>query len=65
MKKYLYNEKTHILHIEGCCPNAERSRITKLKIFSTENEALEYDGRAVGLCKKCQKKREKILSLDD
>lgn len=61
MKKYLYNEKTHILHIEGYCPDAIRSRITKLKVFSTEDEAVKYDGRAVGLCKKCQRKREKMI----
>ena len=26
--------------------------------LNTENEALSYDGRAVGMCKICQKKRE-------
>ncbi len=61
MTRYIYNTKTHVLHIEGYCPNANASKITSIKIFSIEDEALAYDGRAVGLCKKCQRKREKML----
>lgn len=55
--KYIYNLNTHCLHIEGFCPH---SHPTNGKRFDTEKEALAFDGRAVGVCKICQKKREKL-----
>lgn len=62
MKKltYIYNLDTHCLHIEGCC---QHSHPVNGKRFHTEQEALAFDGRAVGVCKICQKKREKLDSL--
>lgn len=58
MPKYLYNIKTGKLHIKGYCCHTEGNR-KEYKEFNTESEALAYDGRAVGLCKLCEKKREK------
>ena len=56
---FLYNAKSHTLHIKGYC------HITKGKTyyipFETEDEALAYDGRAVGLCRICLKEREKRM----
>ena len=54
---FLYNEKTHTLHIKGYCCHT-KGVFTGLIPFSSEDEALAYDGRAVGMCKICQKKRE-------
>ena len=67
-EKYVYNLKRHTLHIEGYCHNAREGMSydkTLYKCFSTEDEALAYDGRAVGLCKLCQRKREKQLKKEN
>ncbi len=53
---FLYNKRTHTLHIEGYCQYASRN--SGYKVFKSEDDALAYDGRAVGMCKRCQKKRE-------
>ena len=55
--KFIYNPKTHTLHIKGLCQYTEGACTDYLK-FDSEDEALKYDGRAVGVCKICQKKRE-------
>lgn len=63
-EKYVYNLKRHTLHIEGYCHNAREGMSydkTLYKCFSTENEALAYGGRSVGMCKLCLCKREKLL----
>lgn len=57
-EKYFYNTKTHRLHIVGYCRESKMLPYN-VKFFETEDEALAYDGRAVGLCKLCQKAREK------
>lgn len=60
-KKFIYNTKTHTLHITGYCRHAHKSPCdTHILEFDTEDEVLAYDGRAVGLCKLCQKKREQL-----
>ena len=60
-KKYLYNKNTHRLHIEGYCPHAHKAPCeTYILEFNSEDDALAYDGRAVGLCKLCQKKRNQL-----
>ena len=56
-RKYIYNPKTNCLHIEGCCCHAKPR--PEYIIFNSENEAVEYDGRAVKVCKICQKNRDK------
>lgn len=56
---FLYNTKTDTLHIEGYCRHAN-PRMGYMRFFS-EDEALAYDGRAVKLCKICQKAREKEM----
>ena len=61
MKKYIYNKNTHTLHITGYCMHAKKKPADEhLIYFDTEDEALAYDGRAVGNCKLCQKKRESL-----
>lgn len=55
--KYFYNTKTHRLHIYGNCRESKMLPYN-VKFFETENEALAFDGRAVGLCQICQKKRD-------
>lgn len=58
--KYFYNESTHRLHINGYCRES-KIRPYNIRFFETEDEALAYDGRAVGVCKNCLKMRERIL----
>ena len=55
--KFLYNPKTHTLHIKGYCTHSKGNCPDYIP-FVTEDDAIAYDGRAVGLCKLCQKKRE-------
>ena len=59
-EKFAYNLKTHTLHIVGYCQHTKPTTPDWIP-FNTEDEALAYDGRAVGLCKLCQKAREKKL----
>jgi len=54
-KKYFYNKKTRRLHIFGCCRESKALPFNTV-FFATYDEALAYDGRAVGLCKNCQRK---------
>ena len=54
---FLYNTTTHRLHIKGYCPHTKGSNTGFLE-FKSEDDALAYDGRAVGMCKICQRKRE-------
>lgn len=62
MKNYIYNIKTHTLHIKGFCPHANSTPDDiNYKSFQTEDEALAFDGRAVSMCKRCQAKRETLL----
>ena len=60
---YIYNLNTHTLHIEGFCPQtfAGMHLGKEHKSFITEDEAIAFDGRAVGMCKNCQRKREEII----
>ena len=57
IKKYFLNTETHRLHIYGYCKETKYLPCN-VKFFDTEDEALAYDGRALGLCKNCQRKRE-------
>lgn len=57
-EKFIYNRDTNKLHIEGYCCHTKRLLTNKIE-FNNENDALAYDGRAVSLCKLCQKEREK------
>ena len=58
-KRYFYNAKTHKLHIYGYCHHS-KCLPYDVKFFDTYDEALAYDGRAVGLCKLCQMKENSI-----
>ena len=57
---YLYNPKRHTLHIKDYCPHAKGENVRYMQ-FENEDAVLAYDGRAVSLCKLCQKEREKRL----
>ena len=57
-KRYFYNNKTHRLHILGCCPES-KVKPYDIIYFDTYDEALAYDGSSVGLCKRCKKKENK------
>ena len=57
---FLYNPKRHTLHIKGYCHHT-KGLYNEYLAFETENEVIAYDGRAVGMCKLCQNKREKKM----
>jgi len=58
--RFLYNSKTNKLHIRDHCTHS-KGDCPKYIFFETEDEALAYGGRAVGMCKICQKEREKRM----
>ena len=60
-EKYLYNSRSNTLHIKGYCTHTKNGYPDYYIPFNTENEAIAYDGRAVGMCKICQKKREEKM----
>ena len=51
-EEYVYNPKTDTLHIRGYCWHT-RGFCADYIVFATEDEALAYDDRAVGMCKLC------------
>ena len=53
---YVYNIKTNKLHIQGYCHHSKAT--SYVKTFNTEKEALAFDGRAVSMCKICQRKKD-------
>lgn len=60
-ERFIYNKKTCKLHIAGNCKYvSDKVKLSEYEYFDTENEALAYGGRALGMCKVCQKKRERI-----
>ena len=63
MKPYIYNIKTHTLHIEGFCTHTFKGMHygDEYKSFKTEDEAIAFDGRAVGMCKLCQTERDRRI----
>ena len=54
--KYTYNEKTHTLHIKNYCHFSNGAGYIE---FDSEDEAVKYAGRALGMCKNCMRKRDK------
>ena len=62
-KIYIYNKKTHTLHIEGYCPHTFFGMHygDDYKPFDSEDDVIAFDGRAVSFCKNCQRKRDKII----
>ena len=60
-EKFLYNPKRNTLHIKGYCVHTKNEYPDYYISFNTENEAIAYDGRAVSVCKICQKKREEKM----
>ena len=60
MKKYLFNPNTHTIHIKGYCHHV-KGKCSSYIAFDTEDEVLAYDGRSAGMCKLCQKERERKM----
>ena len=62
-KPYIYNLKTHTLHIQGFCPHTFEGMNdgNGYKCFETEDAAVAFDGRTVSMCKRCLKKRDDII----
>lgn len=63
IKPYIYNIKTHTLHIEGFCTHTFKGMHygNDYKSFKTEDEVIAFDGRAVGMCKLCQIERDRRM----
>lgn len=59
-KTYFLNTKTGTLHIKNYCKYTN-SPPYEIAFFDTEDEALSYGGRAIKMCKDCQKKKEEQL----
>lgn len=55
---YRYNEGNHTLHILNGCTNSNNPDYLG---FDSEDEAIKYAGRALGVCKVCMDKRDRIL----
>ena len=63
-KPYIYNCRTHTLHIEGYCHLTRKGMHydeNTYKRFVSENEAVDYDKRSVSMCKLCLKTRENMI----
>lgn len=58
--KYILNANTGALHIADFCYQTTVS-MAKPIIFDTEQEAYQYRGKHVHMCKICEKKKEKML----
>lgn len=58
---YIYNIGTNKLHIEGYCRHSNAK--FGVKKFNTEDEALAFDGRAVSMCKICQRKKDNEMRV--
>ncbi len=58
-KRYIYNPKTRCLHIEDCCHHIFTNE--QHLVFENEDGAYEKFGRAVRICRTCQKNRDKEL----
>ena len=57
--KFIYNTNTCKLHVQGYCSHAVQAKgCNNIVVFNSEDDALKYDGRAVSMCKICQRKRE-------
>ena len=59
--KFLYNPRRHTLHVKGYCIQTQNGYPDYYISFDTENEALAYDGRSVGWCKICLRKKEQKM----
>ena len=59
-KMYFVNKSTNKMHIRGFCRHSKLPP-DKLEFFDTENEALAFGGRAIGMCKLCMKERERRM----
>ena len=57
---YLYKSNTGKLHIKDFCTHT-KGRQTNYLVFKSEDDAIAYDGRAVSMCKLCQRKKEQTL----
>ena len=53
----MYNERTHLIHIEGLCPDAKR--VFGYPVFESVEEILQYDDRVAGFCGHCIQAKER------
>lgn len=53
----LYNKRTHLIHIEGLCPDAKR--VFGYPVFESVEEILQYDDRVAGFCEHCKQTKER------
>lgn len=60
MKKYVLNTATGTLHIQDYCVQTKRY-LSHTATFDTEQEAFEYAGKHIKLCKICERKKEQII----
>lgn len=59
-KTYFVNTSTNKMHIRGFCYHSKLPP-DNLAFFDTEDEALAFGGRAIGMCKLCMKERERRM----
>lgn len=57
-KIYYFNKGTKTLHIKGLCRN---STCYDCIFYTTEQEAIQDNGRYIHMCVECEKEREKII----
>ena len=58
---YVYNPRTHKLHISGYCPN---SIGPDYETFSSEESAISFHAGQVIFCKACKKKIDSLIRKD-
>lgn len=57
-KIYFFNKDSKTLHIKGLCKNSVNRYY---KIYETEQEAIQENGRYIHMCMKCENEKEKII----
>ncbi len=55
IRYFIINAKTDIMHIQGFCEHTKPRKVP-IRLFESEAEMQAYAGRALRLCKVCQKK---------
>lgn len=58
---YILNLKTGTLHINGMCQDCNPYNG---RVFHSEQEAKEYAGKHLKMCKRCEKKKEMIMQAN-
>lgn len=63
---YVYNIKTHVLHLIGCCPHG-RATVSPAehKVFATSKEVSAFAKNDQKMCKLCSKRHDVIWAKID